>query len=209
MLLLLATAHAASPLTDVRFAEAYADVDLAPAQQADTLVAALRSDLRFDKKLALATAWPGREGTARKLVEAIAADKKLLVERLRLEDLSGEERALVAFLRAREDDTDLSAIDYGADGVLGIDPLGLARSAAKIRPDDFSVVVVSVLVATADPTVGAGCNGWTLWEQTLHKHPEAGRNLRPPAVDAVEAAIRARCPTPTGAPAASARGGGR
>jgi hypothetical protein len=192
-----ALANAATPLTEVQFGPAYADVDLAAALLEDGLVAALRSDLRFDKKLALASAFPsGREGAAEALVRAIAAERREPVESLRLEQVGAEDRALIAYLRGREDEDDLSAIRYGASGILGVDPLGLARTAARERPDDFAVVAIEALLSTADPTVGRGCDGWALWERTLRKHPEAGRNLRPPAVDAITQAIRSRCPRP-------------
>ena len=79
--------------------------------------------------------------------------------------------------------------------MLGIDPLGLAESAAREQPDNFAIGAIAVLIGTADPVVGRGCDGFKAWDLLLRRFPEASRNMRPPAVLAMTEAIRAACPT--------------
>ncbi|MEQ1507058.1 MAG: hypothetical protein ABMB14_32825 [Myxococcota bacterium] len=199
-----AVAFADSPLTSVELGAAYGDVQaVADATTLDAALPLLVGDLPLDQKLAIVNrlGW-GHEGQATALAQRLARKRGVPVEALRVEQLSSTDRIVFAYLRAMEDYLELTPIRDGATGVLGADPVGLAATATRDRPDDFAVAAVATLITT-QTKLADGCAVWTTWDGVLRRFPPPTRNLRPAAVDAATdylSLYRDDCPKPPPVP---------
>ncbi|MEQ1570526.1 MAG: hypothetical protein ABMA64_33145 [Myxococcota bacterium] len=169
------------------------DVDLsigAPPVEAPSL-AALTGPL--DHQLAVASALGvGQAGRARAYLDALAARRSSKVSELRIPDLTAPERAVLAWLLAREDPREPAPIEEGATGLLGMDPAAIAASARADRPDDFAIAAVATLVGGPPEA----CAAWRAWVGVLAQFQGPARNLAPATVDAITTALRpaSTCP---------------
>lgn len=199
-------ADAAEPvIAAVDLAAAYADVAqvaAAPKLAVGSVVAGLTGrELGYDAKLALAcAATHGRSGSAEAFARAVAAAAGLPVGGLPPERVTAPDRALLAYLTVREDPDDLAPVVPDGTGVASGDPIALAAGASRDRPDDFALATTAFLVSTADRTRTDACAAGAAWDALLAKVPAGSRNLRPAAVDAITAAVRAGCPAASPSP---------
>ncbi len=191
--LLASVAAADSPLTSTDFASAYSDLKavkeaLRTHQVEGEALALLLSARPTDEKAAVVNAigWQS-PGSARAFVEGLASKRGVEVSDLKLAQLGAVDRFVLGYLRALETYLDPAPFQKGALDLWGATPLALFDQAAQALPDDFTVHYVRGLLEAQKAMADSTCSAYLATSRVLDRFPPRKRNLRPGAVDAIQA----------------------
>jgi hypothetical protein len=151
-LLTVSVVSADSPLTSTTFHEAYSDLpevaDHVGAPMDREIYEMLRSDeYPLDVKVAIINAMGWNfdgQSNAETFMEYYMADEgKAVVD---TDYMSDEDLLMLAYMVSMDDYFNMSPIEPGAEGVLGMSGVELAEAAAERVPDDFTVRMISALI---------------------------------------------------------------
>lgn len=190
VLLVASAARADSPLTSSELWLGYEDLPAVQAAlkaeaQADAVGPALdflRTAAPHDQKTAVmfALAHAGQANPA-PFLEALAAQKKKPLSRLRETDLTPPERFVVGTLGALAG-LDEEVPEKGSPPLLAVPPLRLLDAAAAALPQDFAVQYVRALARAQRAMTGPWCEVFRGPDAVLRRFPEPLRTLRAPAL---------------------------
>ena len=191
--LLASVAAADSPLTSTDFASAYSELPavkeaLRTHQVEGEALALLLSTRPTDEKAAVVNAigWQS-PGSARAFLEGLASKRGVEVTDLKLAQLAAVDRFVLGYLLALETYMDPSPLQRGALDLWGATPLALLDQAAQALPEDFTIHYVRGLLEAQKAAADSTCSAYLATSRVLDRFPPRKRNLRPGAVDAIQA----------------------
>ncbi len=154
--LLTSAVYADSPLTSTDFYQAYLDVPVVAAyvesEMNEEIFNVLHSnEYELDVKVAVINAmgwtFEGQENAAVYMYFYFNASGLAVVAP---DDMTGEELLCLAYMVSMDDYFNMSPIEPGGAGVLGMSGIELAGAAAERTPDDFTVRFISALILSQD-----------------------------------------------------------
>jgi len=178
-----------SPLTSTDFYQSYMDYpvveDNLERSMNKGIFVVLRSDAyELDVKVAVINGmgwtFEGQDNAA-EFMEFYAAEMEQDV--IEADDMSGENLLLLAYMVSMDDYFNMSPIETGAPGVLGMSGVELTEAAAEMVPDDFTVQLISALILAQEAMDYDWGEVFEVVDRVM-KEPLA-RNMRKEAIDII------------------------
>ncbi len=200
-------AAADSPLTSTEFHTHYDEAAVVAARggrMTTQVLAFLLGRAPTDQKAACVNALSWQKdatGNAQAFVRALEGRHRKQGRALGPAELTVDEQLVLGYLLALHDYFKLGPLEKSKGGLWAATPAELLAEAQKRAPTDFTVALVAALVAAQNTPDSDWCRVYTGVQAVLDRFPEAGRNLKPAAVQAVMAYIGAYkkyCPLPAG-----------